>query len=82
MTATTFDGRLAEQARQRPDAPAVLFGGETCSYAELDGRVARMAGQLAGAGVGAAPTGWSSWPTTRPTTSPRRSRSGGPAACS
>ena len=36
VTATTFDGRLAEQARQRPDAPAVLFGGETCTYAELD----------------------------------------------
>ena len=54
MTATTFDGRLAEQARQRPDAPAVLFGGETCSYAELDRRVARMAAQLAGAGVGPA----------------------------
>ena len=54
VTATTFDGRLAEQARQRPDAPAVLFGGETCSYAELDRRVARMAGQLVGAGVGPA----------------------------
>jgi long-chain acyl-CoA synthetase len=54
VTATTFDGRLAEQARKRPDAPAVLFGGGTCSYAELDRRVARMAGQLVGAGVGPA----------------------------
>lgn len=54
VTAQTFDAHLAEQARDRPDAPAVLFGGETCSYAELDRRVARMAGQLAAAGVGPA----------------------------
>ena len=54
MTAQTFDGHLAEQVRDRPDTPAVLFGGETCSYAELDRRVARMAGQLARAGVGPA----------------------------
>ena len=51
MTAPTFDGRLAEQARERPDALAVVFDGESCSYAELDRRVERMAGQLAGAGV-------------------------------
>jgi len=54
VTAGTFDGHLAARARDRPDAPAVLFGGETCSYAELDGRVARMARQLAAAGVGPA----------------------------
>ena len=54
VTAQTFDAHLAERARARPDAPAVLFGGETCSYAELDRRVARMAGQLAAAGVGLA----------------------------
>ena len=51
VSVATFDGRLAEQVRQRPDAPAVIFGGESCSYAELDQRVARMAGQLARAGV-------------------------------
>ena len=51
MSVATFDGRLAEQVPRRPDAPAVIFGGESCSYAELDQRVARMAGQLAGAGV-------------------------------
>ena len=42
---------MVEQARQRPDAPAVLFGDETCTYAELDRRAARIARQLAGAGV-------------------------------
>ncbi|HEX6786359.1 MAG TPA: AMP-binding protein, partial [Acidimicrobiales bacterium] len=51
MTVTTFDQCLTEQARERPDAPAVFFGGECCSYAELDARVERMAGQLAAAGV-------------------------------
>ena len=42
MTAATFDGRLAEQVRTRPDAPAIVFGGTSCSYAELDARVERM----------------------------------------
>jgi long-chain acyl-CoA synthetase len=51
VTATTFDGRLAEQVRERPDALAVLIGLESCSFAELDQRVERMAGQIAGAGV-------------------------------
>jgi long-chain acyl-CoA synthetase len=51
VTETTFDRVVTEQARARPEAPAVLFGGESCSYAELDARVERMAGQLATAGV-------------------------------
>ncbi len=45
---------LLEQAMQRtPDAPALTFGDETLSYAELDRRTAALAGALSARGVGA-----------------------------
>ena len=53
VTATTFDDAFLAQVRRRPDATAVVFGADACTYAELDRRVAGMAAQLAGAGVGA-----------------------------
>ena len=53
MTATTFDDAFLAQVRRRPDATAVVFGADACTYAGLDRRVAGMAAQLAGAGVGA-----------------------------
>lgn len=44
---------LVEQAMRRdPQAPAVVFQGETLDYAALDGRSATLAAQLAGLGVG------------------------------
>ena len=42
-----------EQARNRPRAVALECGAETLSYAELDGRAARLAAQLTARGVGA-----------------------------
>ncbi|WP_208630404.1 non-ribosomal peptide synthetase [Amycolatopsis kentuckyensis] len=43
---------FAAQARATPDAPAVVFEGETVTYAELAARVDRLAGVLAAAGAG------------------------------
>ncbi|MBI6852860.1 non-ribosomal peptide synthetase [Pseudomonas cichorii] len=43
---------FAEQAKARPDAPALTFAGETLSYAELDGRANRLAWMLRERGVG------------------------------
>jgi amino acid adenylation domain-containing protein len=43
---------VARQVARRPHAPAVSFGATTITYAELDERVGRLAGHLAGAGVG------------------------------
>jgi amino acid adenylation domain-containing protein len=40
------------QADRTPDAPAVVFGGEHLTYAELEGRANRLANHLAGRGVG------------------------------
>jgi amino acid adenylation domain-containing protein len=40
------------QARQTPDAPAVVFDGRECSYRELDERAERLAALLRGWGVG------------------------------
>ncbi|MEA2690743.1 MAG: hypothetical protein QOJ16_130, partial [Acidobacteriota bacterium] len=46
-------GRIAAQARLTPTAPAVLFGGERLSYADLDSRANRLARYLRRRGVGA-----------------------------
>jgi amino acid adenylation domain-containing protein len=43
---------FAAWAAERPDAPAVVFGGRTLSFAELDAAAARVAGALRDAGVG------------------------------
>ncbi|WP_301184563.1 non-ribosomal peptide synthetase [Streptomyces sp. NL15-2K] len=40
------------QARRTPEAPAVVFAGVTLDYRELDERSDRLAGRLAGLGVG------------------------------
>ncbi|WP_416969941.1 amino acid adenylation domain-containing protein [Streptomyces sp. 4F14] len=41
--AAGLPGLFAEQARRRPDAPAVVHAGRTLSYAELDDRSTRLA---------------------------------------
>jgi amino acid adenylation domain-containing protein len=41
-----------EQAARTPDAPAVVFGGEALTYAEIDGRSNQVARYLARRGVG------------------------------
>ena len=43
---------LARRAVEAPDSPAVADGGGTWTFAELDSRARRLAGALAGAGVG------------------------------
>ncbi len=43
---------LARQAARTPDAPAVICGDVTWSYAELEAASGRIAGYLAGLGVG------------------------------
>jgi amino acid adenylation domain-containing protein len=43
---------FAEQAARAPAAPAVVHGGETLTYAELDARAARLAAWLRARGVG------------------------------
>jgi len=47
----TVHGLFAEQARQRPEAVAVVSDGETLTYAELDLRAERVAARLLAAGV-------------------------------
>ncbi|NUT79699.1 non-ribosomal peptide synthetase [Pseudomonas brassicacearum] len=41
-----------EQARMRPDAPALTFAGQTLTYAQLDSRANRLAWMLRERGVG------------------------------
>ncbi len=48
----TVAGMVVAQAARTPGAPAVTFGSESLTYAELDDRAARLAGHLAGLGVG------------------------------
>ncbi|MEW5930448.1 MAG: condensation domain-containing protein, partial [Gemmatimonadota bacterium] len=43
---------FAAQAARTPDAPAVSYGGETLTYAELQRRALALAGELAARGVG------------------------------
>ncbi len=43
--------RFLEQARQQPAAPALVCAGRTLTYAELEGRSARLAARLAAAGL-------------------------------
>ncbi len=49
---TTLVALIEAQFRARPDAPALRFGDETLSFAELDRRSAALAAQLSGRGVG------------------------------
>ncbi|HEU0076588.1 MAG TPA: amino acid adenylation domain-containing protein, partial [Longimicrobiaceae bacterium] len=44
--------RVAAQARLRPEAAAVVCGGRTLSYAELDRRAGSLAGRLRALGIG------------------------------
>ncbi|WP_049558781.1 non-ribosomal peptide synthetase/MFS transporter [Nonomuraea sp. SBT364] len=50
--ARTLHGMVAETAAARPADAAVVQGGRTLTYAELDGRANRLAGLLRDAGVG------------------------------
>ncbi|WP_431896076.1 amino acid adenylation domain-containing protein [Nonomuraea sp. bgisy101] len=50
--ATTLASAFTAQAARTPDAPAVFFGADEISYAELDRRAGALAVRLAGRGVG------------------------------
>ncbi|HYR11223.1 MAG TPA: amino acid adenylation domain-containing protein, partial [Longimicrobium sp.] len=48
---STIHALFQAQAERTPDAPAVVFGGETLSYAQLDARANRLANHLRRMGV-------------------------------
>jgi non-ribosomal peptide synthetase component F len=48
----TIHGLVARWSRTRPDAPAVAGTGVALTYGELEARAQRLAGHLAGRGVG------------------------------
>ncbi|MFF3898067.1 non-ribosomal peptide synthase/polyketide synthase [Streptomyces sp. NPDC001812] len=48
----TFPQLFSARVAAAPDAPAVLFGDRVLTYAELDERTDRLAGVLAGRGIG------------------------------
>ncbi|MEU0530190.1 amino acid adenylation domain-containing protein [Amycolatopsis tolypomycina] len=52
VPAVTMPELFAARAVATPDAPAVVFEGETVTYADLAARVDRLAGALAAAGAG------------------------------
>ncbi|WP_206794715.1 non-ribosomal peptide synthetase [Amycolatopsis sp. MtRt-6] len=52
VPAVTMPELFAAQAVATPDAPAVVFEGETVTYADLAARVDRLAGALVAAGAG------------------------------
>ncbi len=48
----TLSGWLARHASERPEAPAIIQGGEVLNYAQLAARVDTLAGGLHGLGLG------------------------------
>ncbi|MCX5202987.1 amino acid adenylation domain-containing protein [Streptomyces sp. NBC_00237] len=51
VPATTLIGPIEEQAARTPDAPALVFGDEQLTYAELNARANRLAHHLIESGV-------------------------------
>ncbi|MEU3918093.1 amino acid adenylation domain-containing protein [Streptomyces sp. NPDC029004] len=51
LPATTLIGPVEAQARRTPDAPALVFGDRTLTYAELNAEASRLARHLTGHGV-------------------------------
>ncbi len=49
---TTLTALIEATIAERPDAPALIFGGETLTYAELDRCTSALASRLRAAGVG------------------------------
>ncbi|MFY7569204.1 amino acid adenylation domain-containing protein [Streptomyces sp. WI04-05B] len=50
--AATFPALFERAAARFPDSPAVLFNGETLTYAELNARASQLARRLAARGIG------------------------------
>ncbi|MGR8007037.1 amino acid adenylation domain-containing protein [Streptomyces hypolithicus] len=51
LPATTLIGPIEEQAERTPQAPALVFGGRTLTYGQLNARAGRLARKLAADGV-------------------------------